>query len=173
MTFIDCDAFVNCRNLTLIEVHESLCHIIIKNAAARRTKINENLGTLYNVFHNKLSFSLISQKVYQLLGMDGSDHDEVNDGDVIFINWKLYSQRKNKQGRLPLFTAAEQSVPWSDGVEQILKSYGPAIEFIDVVTGLEVFMLAAVGTNSNIETIFKLLQDHPAALNPYVPLLFS
>jgi len=88
--------------------------------------------------------------------------------DDIFVNWKVFSNIKNKQGRLPLFIALEEGVKWSDGLDMILKGNGGAIENVDAVTGFEAFMLSAVGTNSNLETVFNLLQDHPAAINPYV-----
>jgi len=88
--------------------------------------------------------------------------------DDVIVNWKMYSNLKDEQGRLPLFIALEQGVQWWDGLNMILKGNGGAIEDIDVATGLEAFMLSAVGTNTNLETVFKLLQDHPAAINPYL-----
>jgi len=130
------------------------------------SSINEKLGKLSNVFQ-KSSFSPVSQETSQLLGI-GKKEVVFNHEDKIFVNWTLYSQKKNEQGRLLLFTASEQGVKWSDGMCNILNGYGAAIEEVDVVTGLEAFMLAAVGEESDMETIFKLLQDHPAAINPYV-----
>jgi len=105
----------------------------------------------------------------QLLGMD-SQFDTLNEDDDILVNWRIYSQNKNSKGRLPLFTALEQQVKWSDGLCTILEGNGGAIEDTDIVTGLEAFMLATVGPNSYIETIFTLLQGHPAALNSYMSI---
>jgi len=115
------------------------------------------------------SFSCISQKLFKLFGMDaGKINEELCDQDDIFVNWKICSQRKNEQGRLPLYTALEQSVKWSDGLHGILEGNGGAIEEADVITGLEAFMLAAIGRNSEMETVYRLLKNHPAAINPYV-----
>jgi len=76
-----------------------------------------------------------------------------------------------KQNFVPtLFIASQQNVKWSDGLCNILNGYGAAIEDADVVTGLEAFMLAAAGKESDLETIYNLLLDHPAAINPYVIL---
>jgi len=86
----------------------------------------------------------------------------------VFINWRIYSKNRNEQGRLPLYTALENNFKWSDGLDKIWESNRTAVEEVDVTTGLEAFMLAAVGSKSNIGTIFHLLQDHPAAINPYV-----
>jgi len=101
------------------------------------------------------------------MGM-GNEEVFLTDKDLIFVNWRVYSRTRNDEGRLPLFTASEQSVKWSNGVCAILKGYGAAIEDVDVVTGLEVFMLAAVGEESDLETVYNLLLDHPAAINPHV-----
>jgi len=128
--------------------------------------INDRLGTLANVLHQNKSFVLISLHLYQSLGMDKKRR--VKETDHIFINWRIYSQTKQKQGRFPLFTALEHNLTWSDGLNKIIKGYGAAVEDVDIVTGLEAFMLAAVGTKSNMETVFLLLQDHPAAIIPYV-----
>jgi len=92
----------------------------------------------------------------------------LGNNDDVFVNWRIYSQKKNELGRLPLFTASEQSIKWSDGLCNILAGYGAAIEEVDTVTGMEAFMLAGVGKASDMESVYKLLHDHPAAINPYV-----
>jgi len=151
-------------------VHSSFPCIVIKNANYDDgfARINDKVGKIYDVFKQR-SFSLISQKIYKVLGMDNEKyHDELRDNDDIFVNWTIYSKIKNEDGRLPLFIASEQSIKWSDSVCEILEGNGGAIEDADVNTGLEAFMLAGVGRKSDMETVFKLLQDHPAAINPYV-----
>jgi len=96
------------------------------------------------------------------------ENNKVNVNIKVFVNWQNYSQKRNKQGRLTLYTALEQEVTWSDGLGEILEGNGAAIEETDGITGVEAFMLAAVGSNSSLEIVFKLLEDHPAAINPYV-----
>ena len=48
-----------------------------------------------------------------------------------------------------------------------------AFSRVDPKTGLEAFMLAAVGSNSKLESVYGLLKNHPAALNPYVGISSS
>jgi len=154
-------------------VHPSLIFIIItKELGPFDSKdnidvINAKLGKLSDVFHERF-FTPISQKMFQLLRKGSKVLLE--DDDEVFVNWKVYSQKKSKEGRLPLFIASEQSVKWSDGLCYILDSYGAAIKDADEVTGLEAFMLAGIGEKSDMETIYKLLQDYPAAMNPYVAM---
>jgi len=61
-------------------------------------------------------------------------------------------------------TAAERSLKWSSWLGKIFKVYMPAIEHTDVVTGFEPFMLAAVGSKSDLEAVFELLRLNPAAM---------
>jgi len=42
--------------------------------------------------------------------------------------------------------------------------YMPAIEYTDEVTGFEPFMLAAVGSKSDLEAVYELLRLNPAAI---------
>lgn len=163
-----------------IELQSSIPYIVIKNQGRdwlgkdwiQDAIINDHIGTLNDVM-DKGPFSPISHAICQRLGMEKhydlvlNDYDAV---DEIFVNWKIISRNKNHQGRLALFSACEQGLKWSDGLGEIVKGYGAAIEERDEVTGLEAFMLSAAGPKSScsLETIFSLLQDHPAAINPYV-----
>jgi len=180
LIYIWYDTFYGCSNLTSIEVHPSQSFVVITNQVYDRIEddeednedysfINEKLGTLDDVFR-KRSFSPTSQKVCRRLGMSTEDATtiELNMYDKVFVNWKIYSKKKNHESRLPLFTASEQNIKWSDGLFNILEGYGAAIEEADTVTGLEAFMLAGIGRNSDMEAVYMLLQDHPAAINPYV-----
>jgi len=165
------NTFFECSKLTSIEVDSSLPYIIIQNSLKNDgydVTINDKLGKLYDVF-NQRPFSLISPKTYKLLGMGSKKYyAEIQDYDDVFVNWKIFSRNRNEHGRLLLFTALENSIKWSDSLCKIVEGYGAAIEETDTVTALEAFMLAAVGTNSNMETVYNLLQYHPAAINPYV-----
>jgi len=167
---IACNLFHNCSNLSSIELQSCHPYIIIKRpSSVKNLTINGKIGTLYQVLHNTTSVSAISQKLHKLLEMNTIIKDlNLRRHDKIHVNWRQYAKMKNQQGRLLLFTALEQSINWSDGLSNILQGNGAAIENTDVITGLEAFMLAAVGSNSNMETVFRLLQDHPGAINPYV-----
>jgi len=152
-------------------VHPSLPFIVIGDGLITqgedRIHINKKLGTLQHVFR-KSSFLPTSETMYKCLGMANDEKEFLGGRDALFVNWKICSRMKNALGRLPLFTAAEQSIKWSDGLFNILEGYGAAIEESDTPTGLEAFMLAGIGENSDMETVYKLLENHPAAINPYI-----
>ena len=67
-------------------------------------------------------------------------------------------------GRLPLFTVASRSLAWLD-MRQILWVKMPVIYEVDGMTGLPIFMLAAVGPKSVIEWFYNLLRE-------YLPTMF-
>jgi len=171
MTFIGYDTFSKCLSLNSIEFQSSLPFIVKKKFRRYNVnlKINDTLGTIYNVIHNAKCFSSLSHQLYKRLGMGSKNYVKSSfcDYDDIFVNWRTWPKTKNKDGRLLLFTALEQNIKWSNGLGTILEANGAAIEEVDLVTGLEAFMLAAVGKNSNMETVYKLLQDHPGAIIPY------
>jgi len=130
---------------------------------------------MYDVCRESLSpisletYELLEMKYHCIYGFEMNIH-LVRYGRT-FVNWGIVSRTKNGQGRLPLFTACEKGLQWSQGLYEIVEGYGAAIEGRDESTGLEAFILAAVEpTSCSLETVFSLLQDHPAAINPYVTL---
>jgi len=91
----------------------------------------------------------------------GGGSDEYSDLYHCTKNWGR--KRDETSGRLPLFTAAARSLTWVD-TRQIFAANMPAINDVDGLTGLPVFMLAAVGPRSNIESIYNLLIEYPSAI---------
>lgn len=67
-----------------------------------------------------------------------------------YYEWKAWVRLRGIDGRLPLFTAAAKSLPWSY-LKQIFIANMPVVNDIDELTGLPLFMLAAIGENSDIE----------------------
>jgi len=79
-------------------------------------------------------------------------------------NMKLWTRTHNENSRSPLMIAAAMSLKWRN-IKYIFNAYKPAIyEYDDKMTGLPVFMLAAVGPNSDIESVYRLCKEHPSAL---------
>jgi len=80
------------------------------------------------------------------------------------IHWSAAArQRSAQQGRrLPLSRAAAHSLPWVE-LQQIFAAYMPAIGEEDGLTGLFPFMLAAVGGESCLESVYWLLREFPGA----------
>ena len=50
-------------------------------------------------------------------------------------------------------------------MKQIFTSNMPVVNEIDVLTGLPLFMLAATGPTSDIESVYNLLKEYPSAIN--------
>merc|ERR1711935_902425 len=49
-------------------------------------------------------------------------------------------------------------------MEYIFDYYMSAVNDVDAVTGLSLYMLAAVGPTSDIESVYNLLRENPASL---------
>ena len=59
--------------------------------------------------------------------------------------------------------AAIRSLKWNV-VRIIFEAHMPAIYDVDEKTGMHVFMLAAVGDKSDLESTFRLLRMYPPAI---------
>lgn len=174
VTTIQIDAFNNCSNLTSIEVPRSVTTLAIREAqgttrptrSIRENVINENIGSLVEVLENSSNLSLVSQRLADFLEL--GRHHEPCPILAVFVNWKICARMKDKRGRLPLFSAVEKGLRWFKEIDQILEAYMPALEERDVVTGLDPFMLAAVGLNSDVEAVYHLLLENPAACRDFL-----
>merc|ERR1740124_1163569 len=111
----------------------------------------------------KKGFSLINLDTFLYGGSGSKSESDVSD---VYYNMKIWGRTRNEtSGRLPLFTAAARYLTWAD-VRQILAVNMPVVHDVDGLTGLPVFMLAAVGPKSNIESVYHLLKEYPSALAP-------
>jgi len=81
----------------------------------------------------------------------------------MYFEMKTWSRTRGVDGRLPLFTAAARSLKWSY-TRQIFTANMPVVDEIDVLTGLPLFMLAALGPSSDIESVYNLLRESPPAI---------
>lgn len=78
---------------------------------------------------------------------------------------KLWARARGIDGRLPLLhAAAERYLKWSH-MSLIFNAYMPGIIEIDMLTGMPLFMLAAVGSNCDIESVYNLLREYPSAMS--------
>lgn len=78
-------------------------------------------------------------------------------------DYRIYSQIKDENGRLPLHIAAHMGLTWTKGLGEIWNSNRSAVDEVDGKTGLLPPMLAAVG-DSDLETIFELLRQSPSSI---------
>ena len=84
----------------------------------------------------------------------------------MYYDMRTWGRTRGPDRRLPLCTTAATSLKWKD-TQQIFDANMPAIYEVDEVTALPLFMLAAVGENSDIESIFNLLKEYTMAIrNP-------
>lgn len=85
--------------------------------------------------------------------------------DIIISNPKPnFARVKDENDRLLLFCAVETGFKWSDKLQEIYRSYMPAITEIDPLTGLSLFMLAAIGPDSDLNTVYHLLLEYPVII---------
>ena len=78
-------------------------------------------------------------------------------------NMEEWVKTKGQDGRLPLCIATALSMKWKD-TKRIFDAHKIAIYEKDVVTGLSPFMLAAVGMNSDLESVYRLCREYPVAI---------
>lgn len=64
-------------------------------------------------------------------------------------------------GRLPIHIATEIGLRWDEGIADIVFANSNGLEEKHCVTGLYAFMTSAVGPDSDLETIFRLLRERP------------
>mmetsp|Transcript_11429 Transcript_11429/g.13498 ORF Transcript_11429/g.13498 Transcript_11429/m.13498 type:complete len:387 (-) Transcript_11429:170-1330(-) len=92
--------------------------------------------------------------------IDKSSSTNVED---MYYDMSTWGRTRGADNRLPICTAAAGSLKWFD-MRQIFAVNMPAVYEVDVVTGLPLFMLAAVGQNSSIESVYHLLRENPPAI---------
>lgn len=105
-------------------------------------------------------------------GFSLTDPDQIlysrplEDGDRnvnAYHNVRKWARTRCLDGRLPLCAAAARSIRWAEtGV--FFTENMPALHEIDVITGLPLFMLAAVGSDSDLESAYNLLRKYPPAM---------
>jgi len=92
---------------------------------------------------------------------DGCDrYDEYG---PVYYHAREEARKRGGDGRLPLYHAAADSLGWAE-VGTVFGSYMPASHEVDGTSGLAVFMAAAVGEESDFESVYGLLRSYPPAI---------
>lgn len=81
----------------------------------------------------------------------------------MYYDVEAWARTKDKYDCVPLCTAAAWSLKW-EVMRQIFVANMPAIYEVDWMTGLPLFMLAAVGPYSDVESVYNLLKQDPLAI---------
>ena len=82
--------------------------------------------------------------------------------------WTTYADQKDTKKQFPLYTAVRCNLKWRNGIQKLLEANYQAMEEEDAQTGLLPFMTAAVGDNSDWESVHRLLQQNPGIMVSYV-----
>jgi len=165
--FKDCSSLISVHlptNLTAISLSTFKgCSGLIINAPSFPT-------TTFGVSPDELKHVLIKAGFSHihldtiLYGGDYSSPSSRGGDSSMYYNMKVWGRGKDEDsGRLPLCTAAARCLMWLD-MQQILSVNIPAIHEVDRMTGFPVFVLAAVGPTSDIESVFNLLREYPTAI---------
>lgn len=183
LTTISTFAFLGCTSLTSVRLPNSLYAISLHTfqgcTALATIDVPPSFPTtpIYNdpdsIERALEEASFYSVKLSRVIGRiitrhaSGDDDDDDADDDRkpgnMYFDWKASARIEDRVGRFPLFTAAERSARWFT-MRKIFAANMPVIEATDPVTGLEPFMLAAVGKKSDLESIYGLLREYPAAV---------
>jgi len=178
-------AFMNCSSLTSITLPPTITTIggcaFYGCSSLRSINFPENLFAIsYNTFELCSKLRTITTSAFSTTTLDKSLNGfknflvkagffPENPIDILYgfkhcDTTMYYNWRIGTDGRLPLFTAARRSLKWCY-VEKVFTAQMPAIHGIDVLSGLPAFMLAAAGLDSDIESVYNLLKEYPAAMS--------
>ena len=86
------------------------------------------------------------------------------DSSSMYYDHKVWARKKDLDGRLPIVTAVAKSLKWTF-TRQIFVANMPAVYEMDVLSGLPLFMLAAVGPMSDMESVYNILKESLPAVN--------
>jgi len=177
-TIIGHNFFQNCSSLTSVNLPENFTAISITafNGCSKLTTIKSSYFST-TTFDNNLKNILIDagfspqnpnditcgqSKFQNMIRQSRSQPQQKN--TKMYYHWKTWAKTSGLDGRLPLVTAAARSMKWSY-MRQIFTDNMPVICELDALTGLPLFMLAATGPNSDIESIYNLLKNCPHAIS--------
>jgi hypothetical protein len=83
-----------------------------------------------------------------------------------FLELDLMTVRIKQNGKLPIHLALESGCVWERGVRSLFYSF-PECRFVyDTHTLLFPFMIAAVDSTSNLNTLYQLVREGPEMLKP-------
>lgn len=165
--------FQDCSSLTSIALPPNLT-IIDELAFSKCTSLlSIALPTTVTILGNDVFSGCVkSLRSISMQSSSSSSHQCVNTvrlfAEVVQMmtpqNMAIWAKTKtDDNGRSPLMTAAAVSLKWKD-TKCIFDAYMPDIKKPDPVTGFAIFMLAAVGRDSKLESVYRLLRELPHAL---------
>jgi len=163
---ISITAFTGCSKLTTIHA-QSFNTTTTTTTITTTTHFEEmNNPREFKEWLDAAGFTFVNLDtlLYNTSDTTNTDNSSSTNMEDMYYNMNTWGRTRDVESRLPLCTAAARSLKWSD-MRQIFAVNMPAIQEVDVLTGLPLFMLAAVGQNSTIESVYHLLKENPPAIN--------
>merc|ERR1712008_371922 len=162
--------FCDCSSLASVRLPENLNSIRLRTfqGCIKLTTIEASSFSTTTLDNNNLDGfrNLLINAGFSTSNPDDiiSDRQPMDQNLNLYYDWKRWTRTRDVDGQFPLFTAAARCLKWSH-MKQIFSSNMPVVNEIDVLTGLPLFMLAATGPTSDIESVYNLLKECPSAIN--------
>jgi len=161
--------FKDCSQLTSIHLPDNLTTISIRTfeGCSKLTSIEASSFST-TTFHNKNGAlkELLVQSGFSTVRPDNIlQNRSLRPPPIknIYFDVRNWARTRGVDGRLPILSAAARSLKWNR-TKQIFGANMPSIVEVDGSTGLPPFMLAAVGSTSDIESVYNLLREYPPAI---------
>jgi len=175
ITTLRAHVFQNCSSLTSLRLPTNLAAIsrLAFEGCSELTTINAPSfsTTTFRNSPDELTYLLVNAgflriNLSAILYGGSSSVSSRSDSDAdMYYDMKTWGRKRDEDsGRLPLCTAAARSLTWRN-MRQVFSVNMPVIHDADGMTGLPVFMLAAVGPTSDIESVYGLLNAYPQAID--------
>jgi len=103
--------------------------------------------------------------------LKGRPHNQ-NYNSSMYYDHKVWARNKDLDGRLPIVTAVAKSLKWTF-TRRIFVLNMPAVYEMDVLTGLPLFMLAAIGPMSDMESVYNILKESLPAVSMMINQEFN
>eukprot|EP00555_Chaetoceros_dichaeta_P010263 CAMPEP_0198270964 /NCGR_PEP_ID=MMETSP1447-20131203/47296_1 /TAXON_ID=420782 /ORGANISM="Chaetoceros dichaeta, Strain CCMP1751" /LENGTH=342 /DNA_ID=CAMNT_0043963313 /DNA_START=87 /DNA_END=1115 /DNA_ORIENTATION=- len=169
ITILENDVFCRCALLTTVcmEGHITAISSRVFDGCARLTTITSpsfSTGTTFRNAPHELLELLVDAGYTK-----GNPDDFLYDGHPnpnmchMYYDRNAWARTEAWNYRLPLCTAAKNDMKW-EKMKQIFDVNMPAIYEVDWLSGLPMFMMAAEGPQSDLESVYNLLKQHPLGI---------
>jgi len=159
-------AFCNCTSLISVTLPPSLTTINSNIFSGCRSLVSVSLPPFTTTIGTRSSPDWFDKFLVKA-GFSEENPNDLLSGQSMhkygsYYNLNTWARTIGTDGQLPLITAARKSVKWNK-MQQIFTANMPVINEIDALSGLPLFLLAATGPTSDLESVYNLLKELPGA----------